>query len=184
MTINTNGSNNPFHSLQQTVGGSDGNNTSTLTSQSSQPFWMRHENFSNKPIGLLEVSTSPPSSQSANHLSDLMHQIVTKCDSIYIAIPCVFCHEPKACPPSDISAWLNHMNRVHNCKVCPICNKLVGLGPIRDIEIMRKHVVTHIDNDWLESKSFKTNFSFGLQNHWFSSGHCSVKDPRSFTKYK
>lgn len=181
MAINTNGGTNPFHNLKRRSSDASYN---SLTSPSSQPFWMRHEDLASKPTGLLEANSSPSSSQGANHLSDLMHQIVTKSDLIYIAIPCAFCHEPKACPPSDISAWLNHMNQVHNCKVCPICNKLVGLGPMRDIDIMRKHVVAHIDFDWLESKSPRTNFSTGLQNHWFSSGHCSVKDSQSCGRFK
>lgn len=174
MTISPNaagsGAMNPFYNLHQMS--PDG-----ASSQAYQPFWMRPESYASKPIGLLEANLG--NSCSPSHLSDLMHQIITKSDSIYIAIPCAYCPEPKACPPSDISAWLNHMNRAHNCKVCPICNKLVGLGPMRDLEIMRKHVVSHIDDEWLERRSAKTNFSFGLQQQWFAGSRCNVKNPRS-----
>jgi hypothetical protein len=179
MTINTNNGDNPFRTLHSTSSEASGAISSSVLS--STPLWKKYESLIRKPIGLLEQGNS---GENASHLSNLMQQIVTKSDSIYIAIPCAFCFEPNACPPSDISAWLNHMNRVHNCKVCPICNKLVGLGPTRDIEIMQKHVISHINNDWLESTSFKPNFSFGLQNHWFSSGLCSVKDPRSYDRFK
>ena len=169
MTINSNGKN-PFSSLQQM-------SPDKASNQTYQPFWMRPESYASKPIGLLEVSTN--NTCTPGQISDLMHQIVTKSDSIYIAIPCAYCHEPIACPPSDISSWLNHMNRAHNCKVCPICNKLIGLGPMRDLDIMKKHVVAHIDDDWLEKRNAKANFTFGLQQHWFSGGRCSVKETRS-----
>lgn len=175
MTINPNASSsmkNPFYNLHQI--GPD-----SVSGQSYQPFWIRPENLASKPIGLLEINST--NSCSPGHLSDLMHQIITKSDSIYITIPCAYCHEPKACPPSDISAWVNHMNRSHNCKVCPICNKLVGLGPMRDIEIMKRHVVSHIDDEWLERRSARTNFSFGLQQQWFSGGRCNVTNPRNIS---
>lgn len=131
-----------------------------------------------KPIGLLEVSSSVNVAGATSRLDDLLHQIVTRSDLIYIAIPCAYCHEPIACPPSDISAWLNHMSRAHNCKACPICNKMIGLGPRRDIEIMRKHVLAHLDDDWLNRRAAKTNFTFGLQQQWFSGSRCTVKDAK------
>lgn len=129
-----------------------------------------------KPIGLLEVSSSANFAGATGKLDDLLHQIVTRSDMIYIAIPCAYCHEPIACPPSDISAWLNHMSRVHNCKACPICNKMIGLGPRRDIEIMRRHVLAHLDEEWLNRRANQTNFTFGLQQQWFSGSRCTVKE--------
>lgn len=130
-----------------------------------------------KPTGLLEINTSLNSAH-PDKLADLMRQIVSQSDHIYIAIPCAYCHEPIACPPSDISAWLNHMNRVHNCKICPICNKMIGLGPQRDLEIMRNHVNSHLDEDWLERRAPKVCFTFGLQQQWFAGSRCSVRETR------
>lgn len=131
-----------------------------------------------KPIGVLEVSSSVNVSGTIKKLDDLMHQIVTRSDLIYIEIPCAYCHEPVACPPTDISAWLNHMSRAHNCKVCPICNKMIGLGPRCDLDIMRRHVVAHLDDDWLNRRAARTNFTFGLQQQWFSGSRCNVKDAK------
>lgn len=132
------------------------------------------ENCLSKPYGLIEVCQSL--GNNANKLADLMQQIVTRSDLIHIAIPCAYCHEPVACPPTDISSWVNHMSRQHNCKVCPVCNKMVGLGPNRDVNIMRKHVIEHLDNDWLERRANKINFTFGLQQQWFSGTRCVVRD--------
>lgn len=166
MAINSNGGNNPFFGLQQV--GSE--NTGAIT---QQPIW------TSKPVGLLEACSNIV--ENPSKLSDLIHQIVTRADSIYIAIPCAHCHEQIACLPTDISAWLNHMSMLHNCKVCPICNKMIGLGPVRDIEIMRKHVINHLDNEWLNHRASKVDFSFGLQKQWFLGGRCTIKNIRSMT---
>lgn len=178
MTINSNGGN-PFCNLQQVSPDSVQLPPAPLPLTSQQPSWLRpiSETLSSKPIGVLDISANVPSNP--NHVAALMHQIITKSDSIYIAIPCDYCLEPVACPPSDISAWLNHMSGQHNCKVCPVCNKLVGLGPRRDLEIIRRHVMGHFDDDWLERRALKTNFTHGLQQYWFSGGRCTIKEPRS-----
>lgn len=132
----------------------------------------------NKPVGILEMSLS---SMSANpdKTSYLLQQIVARADTIDIVIPCHFCHEPIVCPPKDISAWLNHMSTFHNCKTCPICDKLIGLGPRKDVGIMRKHVISHSDNEWLERRAQQACVTFGLQQQWFSSSRCSVKETRN-----
>lgn len=134
-----------------------------------------NEICASKPTGPLEVL---PAITNPNKLADLMQQIVTRSDLIFIAIPCAYCHEPVVCPPSDISSWLNHMSKQHNCKVCPICTRMIGLGPRRDIEIMKKHVIEHLDEEWLERRASRVSFTFGLQQQWFSGNRCSVKDPR------
>lgn len=172
MAINSNGGN-PFYNSQQV--------SPTGLTQTQQPNWIT-ESFASKPIGLLDITANIPNNP--NQLADLMHQIVTRSDTIYIAIPCDYCPEPVACPPSDITAWLNHMSRQHHCKVCPVCNKLVGLGPRRDIDIMRKHVMGHFDNEWLDRRANRVNFSFGLQQQWFSSGKCIIKDARLLGYYR
>lgn len=181
MAVNSKtGSNNPFCQLQEV---SPVGVTATFrNATTAMPLnWYRENNESNKhalkPIGLLDVSKNIVNNP--NQLSDLMHQIVTRSDTIHIAIFCTYCNERIACPPSDIAAWLNHMYKQHNCKACPICHRLVGLGPLKDIEIMRKHVGTHFDDDWLDKRAAKVNFTFGLQQNWFSSDRCNVRDPRS-----
>lgn len=163
-TISTN---NPFGNYQQDYQGK---------ASSSEAKEEPTKGCTSKPIGLLEVL--PAINTNPNKLADLMQQIVTRSDMIFIAIPCAYCHEPIACPPSDISSWLNHMSRQHNCKLCPICNRIIGLGPKREIEIMKKHVLEHLDEDWLERRAAKVSFTFGLQQQWFSGNRCSVKDPR------
>lgn len=127
-----------------------------------------------KPLGLLVPSAAIINSN-PNKLAELMQQIVIRSDLICIEIPCSYCIEPIACPPSDISSWLNHMSKQHNCKLCPVCNRLVGLGPFRDVEVMRRHVIEHLDSEWLEQPAARYNFTFGLQKQWFSGSRCSVK---------
>lgn len=136
--------------------------------------------LSTKPFGVIEQPETSHLVSSANKLADLMQQIVAKSDLIYIAIPCAYCpyNETVACPPSDISNWINHMSFQHNCKICPICNKLVGLGPDRDIDVMRKHVIEHLNMEWLDKRASRINFTFGLQQRWFSGSRCAIKDPR------
>lgn len=173
--ISTN-SNNPFGNYKQDC--SLVNHQQQVLQQQQQETSTRqlsNETCASKPIGLLEVL---PAITNPNKLADLMQQIVTRSDLIFIAIPCAYCHEPVACPPSDISSWLNHMSKQHNCKVCPICTKMIGLGPRRDIEIMKRHVIEHLDEEWLERRASKVSFTFGLQQQWFSGNRCSVKDPR------
>lgn len=116
-----------------------------------------------------------PDRSKTNKLAELMQQIVIRSDTILIAIPCQLCHDQIACPPSDISAWLNHMGKQHNCRVCPICNRLIGLGPLKELEIMRLHVIEHFDEEWLDGLANKINFTFGLQQHWFSGYKCSIR---------
>lgn len=173
--ISTN-SKNPFGNFQQ-----DSPMNQTLVQQQQQQPQVDStrllvtETCASKPIGPLEVL---PATTNPNKLADLMQQIVTRSDLIFIAIPCAYCHEPVVCPPSDISNWLNHMSKQHNCKVCPICTRIIGLGPRRDIEIMKKHVIEHLDEEWLERRASRVSFTFGLQQQWFSGNRCSVKDPR------
>lgn len=128
------------------------------------------------PTGLIDARHLV-ANQDQNKLSDLMKALVSRSDLIYIAIPCAYCHEQITCPPQDISSWLNHMSWQHNCKTCPICNKMIGLGPKRDIEIMRRHVLDDLDDQWLSARANQFSFSFGLQQHWFSGNKCTVKDP-------
>lgn len=159
-------------------------NNNSVGSSVSSPMGARYNRFvlANKPVGPIKSPVNQDEWMShsnrsyANKLADLMQQIVTRSDLIQISIPCQFCDYQIPCPPSDISSWLNHLNRSHCCKVCPICNRLVGLGPQRDLEIMRKHVYEHIDTDWLDARPNRVNFSFGLQQHWFSGYNCSVRD--------
>lgn len=136
----------------------------------------RSEGCASKPAGLLEVC--PNLTSDPNKLVDLMQQIVARSDQIYIAIPCAYCHEQIACLPSDISSWLNHMSSQHNCKLCPVCNKMIGLGPKNEIDIMKRHVLEHLNDSWLERRAIKVSFTFGLQQQWFSGNRCSVKDSR------
>lgn len=173
MAIQTdNVSNNPFGNIRaRSFAGEDDVCQLQRTTAS-----MKSESCISKPFGLLEVC--PNTAGSHNKLADLMRQIVTKSDLIYIAIPCAYCHEQIVCPPSDISSWLDHMSCQHNCKLCPICNKMIGLGPTRAIDIMKRHVLEHLDDDWLERRATKVNFSFGLQQQWFSGSRCSVRDER------
>lgn len=163
---------NPFGNYSQ-VSLSKGieNMVSQRQARSSRP-----ELSLSKPIGLLEMNSI--ASSNPGKLADLMQAIVTRSDVIQIAIPCAYCHELVTCPPSDISPWLNHMNKYHNCKVCPICNRLIGLGPRRDLDIMRSHVVEHLDETWLDQKASRVSFSHGLQQHWFQGSRCSVRDTR------
>lgn len=156
-----------------------------LTTTSSQARRETDNLGYSKPIGvirhpaiLIDQLINYPG-RSTNKLAELMQQIVTKSDLINISIPCQFCAELTDCPPSDISSWLNHMNLMHNCKVCPVCNQLVGLGPRREAEVMRAHVNEHFDDEWLEAKPTKTNFSFGLQQQWFSGYKCAVRENHS-----
>lgn len=127
-----------------------------------------------KPIGILELSPAIAN----NKMAELMQQIVIRSDSISIAIPCNYCFEPVSCPPADVSNWLDHMSTQHNCKVCPICDRLVGLGPTRDLEIMRRHVVEDLDENWLEKRASRVTFTFGLQQQWFSGNQCAIKEPK------
>lgn len=127
-----------------------------------------------KPIGLLELSPAVAN----NKMDELMRQIVTRSDSMLIAIPCTYCSEPVTCPPADITNWLNHMSIQHNCKVCPVCNRLVGLGQARDLEIMRRHVVEDLDENWLERRANKESFTFGLQQQWYAGNQCIIRETR------
>lgn len=163
--------NNPFGDLHQkpTITGAE-----ESYQQHQATVSLKGETCASKPAGLLEVC--PNTASNPDKLTDLMRQIVTKSDRIYIAIPCAYCHEQIACPPTDISSWLNHMSYLHNCKLCPICNKMIGLGPRKAIEIMKRHVMDHLDNEWLERRAMKVNFSFGLQQQWFSGSRCSVRE--------
>lgn len=169
-------SNNPFDS------------NANCLKQQLQQHQQQHQQVSStigspsKPIGVLEISSSVSIAGTYSKLDDLLHQIVTRSDLISIDIPCAYCHELVACPPTDISAWLNHMTRVHNCKPCPICNKMIGLGPRCDLDIMRRHVVAHLDDDWLNRRAARTNFTFGLQQLWFSGTRCAVRDAK-YSRY-
>lgn len=131
-----------------------------------------------KPLGVIKPSLSASPNQEASQVHDLMQQIVSKSDSILISINCTYCSAPIVCPPSDISGFINHMNSSHNCKICPICEKFVGLGLGKDISVMQRHVVEHFDHEWLEKKSKRINFTYGLQQQWFPGSRCKVKDPR------
>jgi len=165
----SNNGNNPFGNSRQS--------TSAESSNARQLFSTAREATSaDKPIGILSVS--PNIGGNPNNLADLMQQIVARSDLIFIAIPCVYCQQPVACPPSDISSWLNHMSKQHNCKLCPVCNKLVGLGPKRDVGIMKSHVLEHFDSEWLERRPLRATFTYGLQQQWFSGARCSVRESR------
>lgn len=182
LSLNNNGIN-PFGNYQQThnhqvVGlkSQQSNNNSQFNKRPIEGSYA----LSIKPYGIIEQPETSHLVSSANKLADLMQQIVAKSDLIYIAIPCAYCpyNEPVACPPSDISNWINHMWLQHNCKICPICNRLVGLGPNRDINVMRKHVIEHLDDDWFDKRASRVSFTFGLQQKWYSGSRCSIKDPR------
>lgn len=173
ITINSNiSAHNPFGNYQQVSLAKGSENTVIQR----QPLSSRPELSLSKPTGLLEMNST--AFTNPNKLAELMQQIVTRSDSILIAIPCAYCHELITCPPSDISAWLNHMNKLHNCKVCPMCDRMIGLGPRRDLGIMRTHVIEHLDDAWLEQRATKISFSQGLQQHWFLGSRCNIRDPR------
>lgn len=174
LAINNNTSaHNPFGNFSQM---SLSRGIENMVAQRQQRY-TRPELSLSKPIGLLEMNSL--ASPNPAKLADLMQAIVTRSDMIQIAIPCAYCHELVSCPPSDISPWLNHMNKFHNCKACPICNRLVGLGPRRDLDVMRSHVVEHLDESWLDQKASRVSFSHGLQQHWFLGNRCDVRDTRT-----
>lgn len=127
-----------------------------------------------KPIGVIEIVSNVNEKDETKRVSNLMQQIVTKADSIRIDIPCAFCRERVPCLPSDISYWLDHMDIIHNCKCCSICNKLVGLGPKRDLRLMHEHVIEHFNSSWLQQRAVKSNFTFGLKQQWFSGVRCNI----------
>ena len=67
--------------------------------------------------------------------------------------------------------WLDHVNEAHNCKLCLICHKLVGLGQQQNLDQIQKHVNTHISEDWLESVAAATGLN---KNRFSSEQQCKV----------